>query len=221
MPPENPPPFRFVYQDESGEPAKGDCGFVIGLLLVRERQPLLQAVAAARARHHFPNELHFHKFSGLRERVYRSAFEEFAKVRQHFEFRAIVLERKGIDLSEFGKRHLAYNFFTAKLLLNLRDGISEAVLYADEKSRMREDNFLTSIPELVNSGLDRVALRTAESRDSKGEPLLQITDLLTGCANAFAAPWRSKRKAELSMEAMRLGLFAASDIWIWNDRDKK
>ena len=72
-------PFRFLCQDESGEVGRGQTYFIVGLLMVREREPLWNAIRRARDRWHYANELHFSKMSDLRQRVYESVFEEVAK----------------------------------------------------------------------------------------------------------------------------------------------
>jgi hypothetical protein len=59
-------PIRFLYQDESGDVGRGQPHFVVGLLMVREREPLWAAVRRARDRWHYANELHFEKMSNLR-----------------------------------------------------------------------------------------------------------------------------------------------------------
>jgi hypothetical protein len=59
------PPFRFIYQDESGEPGKAGGDFIVGLLKVRQREPIWDVVRGVREELRFHNEIHFHKMSPL------------------------------------------------------------------------------------------------------------------------------------------------------------
>ncbi|MBI5388140.1 MAG: hypothetical protein HZA90_26035 [Verrucomicrobia bacterium] len=113
-------PFRFLYQDESGEVGRGQSHFIVGLLMVREREPLWAALKRARDRWHYANDLHFEKMSNLRQRVYEAVFEEVAKEQAFFRFEALAVSRAELDLAFVThQRHLANNYFT-KLLLEHR-----------------------------------------------------------------------------------------------------
>lgn len=111
-------------------------------------------------------------------------------------------------------RHLAYNFFTKLPLQRHAAGIAEAAMIADEKTRIREDTFLVYLPSELNLAAGRFVLRTVEAADSKADDVLQIADLLTGCANAFASG-TAGRKGEVCAEAIRLGVFDPATIWDW------
>jgi hypothetical protein len=106
-------PFRFVYQDESGEAGRSSHqNFVVGLLRVRDRRSIWDAIAGVRQREKFSNEMHFSELSPFRERVYIEVFQAVRRVLREFVFSAIVVRNKLIDISKFsGQRHLAYNFF--------------------------------------------------------------------------------------------------------------
>ena len=61
-------------------------------------------------------------------------------------------------------------------------------MYADAKSRLKEDNFLEYLVVEMNLGVPfrkgfatRRVLKKVEPLDSKLDDLLQVTDLLTGC----------------------------------------
>src|SRR5690606_33283439 len=105
-------PFRFIYQDESGEPGKAGGDFIVGLLKVRQRESIWKAVRRVREELRFYNEMRFHKMSPLREQVYVRVLQELVGVRECWKFNAIIIRRERLDLSRFsGQRHMAYNFF--------------------------------------------------------------------------------------------------------------
>jgi hypothetical protein len=111
-------PCHLLFHDESCVP--GDDCFVVGLLKVHKREPIDKAIAIAREKWHYKNELHFQKMSNLRAKVYKEVLSQVCRVKEHFHFSALCVQRKYIDLKYFsGKEHLAYNFFT-KLLLTHR-----------------------------------------------------------------------------------------------------
>src|SRR6266545_2545077 len=135
-------PFRFLYQDESGDVGRRQIHFIVGLLMVREREPLWAAVRRARDRWHYANELHFEKVSNLRMKVYEAVLDAMADEAPHFRYEALVVP---CDAANFGffsdRRHLAYNYFTKLLLEHHCQDVENAVMYADAKSRLKEDNF--------------------------------------------------------------------------------
>jgi len=77
--------FRFLYQDESGDVGRGQPHFIVGLLMVREREPLWAAIKRARDRWHYANEMHFEKVSNLRIKVFQKVvlFHAAFRVRIH------------------------------------------------------------------------------------------------------------------------------------------
>jgi hypothetical protein len=171
----HPRPFRFVFQDESGDVARTDRNFIVGLLLVRDIEPIRAAIAMARAEFHFANEMHFFKMSGLRKRVYCAVFEALVGAREEFEFHTILVRREFLELGWFGgRRHLAYNFFTKLLLQRHVERIFEAAMLTDAKTRMREDNFLVYLPSELNLSAGRFVLRSIEAADSKTDDVLQV-----------------------------------------------
>lgn len=221
-------PFRFLYQDESGDVGRGQPHFIVGLLMVREREPLWAAVKGARDRWHYANELHFEKVSTLRLKVYESVLRAMAAHTDLFRFEALAVARDAIDVRYFSdRRHLAYNYFTKLLLEHRNEDVENAVMYADAKCRLKEDNFLEYLVVEMNLGVPfrqgailRRVLRKVEPIDSKSDDLLQVTDLLTGCVNNRLGHPAGERKQRLRRLAEEMTLIGDRNIWVWKPQTK-
>ncbi len=221
-----PEPFRFIYQDESGDVGRGQPHFIVGLLMVRAREPLWAAVKRARDRWHYANELHFEKMSGLRLKVYEAVLDEMAREAANFRFEALAVPRDEVNVNFFSeRRHLAYNYFTKLLLEHRCHEVEDAVMYADAKSRLKEDNFLEYLVVEMNLGVPfrkgdapRRVLKKVEPLDSKVDDLLQVTDLLTGCVNNRLGHPAGERKQRVRRKAEDLGLISDQNVWVWKPK---
>ncbi len=212
-------PFHFLYQDESGDPCRAHGDFLVGLLKVRDPEPLREAVRRVRDHYHFQNELHFSDMSALREAVYGRGFAELAQLTRLFEFHAILVRYTRLDITLCGgKRHLAYNFFTKLLLQHRCAGVERALMFSDRKARMKEDNFLEYLRTEVNLEAGRCVLKKVEPLDSKRDDLLQVADLFTGCANNLMGHASGERKVRVRECAERLGLVTRAAVWDWQPR---
>ncbi len=216
-------PFRFIYQDESGDVGRAQEFFIVGLLLVREREPLWNAIQQARDAHHYANELHFDKISSLRLRVYTQVLTDIAQLVSRFRFEALAVARPAVERAfSPHQRHLAYNYFTKLLLEHRTEEVEEAVMFADAKCRIKEDNFLEYLVLEMNLGVPfrrganiRRVLKKVEPLDSKLDDLLQLTDLLTGCVNNWLGHQAGERKQQVRRHAESLGLIGGDNIWLW------
>jgi hypothetical protein len=221
--------FRFLYQDESGDVGRGQSHFIVGLLMVSERESLWAAVKRVRDRWHYANELHFEKMSNLRLKVYEAVLEAMVGEAAHFFFEALAVPRDAVNVAFFSeRRHLAYNYFTKLLLEHCCQNVENAVMYADAKSRLKEDNFLEYLVVEMNLGVPfrkgfapRRVLKKVEQLDSKTDDLLQVTDLLTGCVNNRLGHPAGERKQRLRRKAEELGLIGERNIWVWQPTTKK
>ena len=221
-------PYRFIYQDESGDVGRGQEHFVVGLLLVREREPLWAAIREVRNCHHYANELHFEKMSDLRCRVYADVLSAVAKHAGLFGFEALAVPRAAFERCFAPhQRHLAYNYFTKLLLEAKGTDLDEAVMFADAKSRIKEDNFLEYLVLEMNLGVPfrqgremRKVLKKVEPLDSKLDDLLQVADLLTGCVNNALGHPAGSRKRQTRLHAERLGLISPESVWVWKPQTK-
>jgi hypothetical protein len=213
-----PPPFRFIYQDESGDAKSSQENFVVGLLRVRSRQPIWDAIQGVRQREKFTQELHFSKTSNKRRHVYTEVLKAVRKVRSEFSFSAIVVKNALIDLDRFsGKRYLAYNFFTRLLMEHRSQNVREAIFYADEKARIKRDNCFEYLEVAVNMGRSEgTIIKKVESMDSKTDDIMQLTDLLVGCVNNSTGHSTGVRKVFVRRTAVALGLIG--DIWHWRPK---
>jgi hypothetical protein len=130
--------------------------------------------------------------------------EALVTVREHWKYNAILIRRERLDLSRFsGQRHMAYNFFTRLLLQNRSNSVEAAVMYADEKSRLKEDNFFGYLETATNVEAGRCVLKKVESLDSKRDDLMQVTDLLTGCVNTLFRQDPGERKLRIASLAKK------------------
>jgi len=221
--------FHFLYQDESGDVGRGQPHFIVGLLMVSERDLLWAAVKRVRDRWHYANELHFEKMSNLRLKVYETVMEEMASEAAHFCFEALAVPREAVNVAFLSeRRHLAYNYFTKLLLERRCQNVENAVMYADAKSRLKEDNFLEYLVVEMNLGVPfrrgfrpRRVLKKVEQLDSKTDDLLQVTDLLTGCVNNRLGHSAGERKQRLRRKAEELGLIGERNIWVWQPENKE
>lgn len=194
---------HFVYQDESG--VVGTTGqFVVGLLFVKERQPLYDIIKKVREKHDYWKEFHFkeiHYFSSKRSRVACEVLDEI--LREHIYFRALFISNEKLELKYFDegmrktenlKEHQikaakargmfrAYNYFTKALLLENAKILTNAVIYLDKKVRLRDDNICEYLKREINLGANRNAIKTVEPRDSQKDDLIGIADLVLGAIN--------------------------------------
>ena len=194
---------HFIYQDESG--VVGTTGnFVVGLLFVKERQPLYDIIKKVREKHDYWKEFHFkeiHYFSSKRSRVACEVLDLI--LREHIYFRALFVSNEKLELKYFddgignsnklteeqvkkAKAHgmfRAYNYFTKELLLENAGILTNAVLYLDKKVRLRDDNICDYIKREINLKTQRNAIKVVEPRDSKKDDLIGIADLVLGAIN--------------------------------------
>jgi hypothetical protein len=218
---EIPTPFRFIYQDECGEPGKGQEHFLVGLLRVRDRAPLYAAIRQVRESFHFGEEIKFNNSSDFRVRIYKTLLSSLAIQKSHFSFSAIAVPRRKLDLAKFsGQRHLAYNFFTKLLLTQRLHRVESAVVYVDNKTRMRPDNFLSYLHNWTNMSVGSEVIKKVESICSKTDDLIQITDLLLGCCNTKLGHPNGPRKKDVCDEAQRLRLITSQTIWVWEPKQR-
>src|ERR1700730_6688748 len=176
-------PYCFAYQDESGGIKHGTY-FIVGFLLVRHREPILEAIQKARKAENYWNELHFKKSGERRHRAFRSVFDEVAKVHSQFRFQALVVRNSLVNLRYYGgEKHIAYNYFTRLLLERKGVFLKSAMVYVDQKSRLKKDRFIHLLSDKMTFKLGREAICRVIETHSKEDDLIQLTDLLTGCIN--------------------------------------
>jgi len=212
-------PFKFIYQDECGEPSKNQDHFLIGLLRVKDRNPLYAAINEVREKNHFVNEIKFQEMSNLRLKVYLEVLNRVATLKHEFSFSAIAIHRDKLDMARFsGQKHKAYNFFTHMLLSKRLQNVDNAVVYVDSKTRMKEDNFLSYLETWTNLRAMKQVVKTVEPICSKTDDLIQLTDLFLGCCNTYLGHPNGDRKKLVLAEALKLQLISSSTIWKWEPR---
>lgn len=194
---------HFIYQDESG--VVGTTGnFVVGLLFVKERQPLYDIIKNVRTKHNYWKEFHFkevHYFSSKRSRVACEVLDLI--LREHIYFRALFVSNEKLELKYFDKdassigrlnnqqaraakargMFRAYNYFTKELLRENASILNDAVVYLDKKVRMRDDNICEYLKREINFSLRKNAIKVVEPRDSQKDDLIGIADLVLGAIN--------------------------------------
>ncbi|MBI5388141.1 MAG: hypothetical protein HZA90_26040 [Verrucomicrobia bacterium] len=99
-------------------------------------------------------------------------------------------------------------------------------MFTDAKSRIKEDNFLEYLVLEMNLGArfrrgqaPRRLLKKVEPMDSKSDDLLQLADLLTGCANNRLGHTAGKRKHQVRQRAEELGLIVDYNVWLWKPKE--
>jgi hypothetical protein len=196
-----------VYQDESGDAKSCQENFIVGLLRVRDREPIWQAIKTVRNSERFAQELHFSTTSDKRERIYVEILKSVKRIESTFSFSAIVIKNSLIDLRRFsGKRYLAYNFFTRLLMEHRSTEVVDAIFYTDHKSRIKRDNFFQYLETSTNLAHGTGVLRKVESMNSKQDDIIQLTDLLIGCVNNRTGHCLGERKVRVRKVAYELGL---------------
>jgi uncharacterized protein with PIN domain len=194
---------HFVYQDESE--IVGTTGkFVVGLLFVKDRNPLYDIIKRVRQKHNYWKEFHFkeiHYFSSKRSRVACEILDEV--LREHIYFRALAVSNEKLELKYFddgikktkdlSEKQIkmaksrgmfrAYNYFTKELLLENASILNEAVVYLDKKVRMRDDNICEYLKREINLHTKRNVIKVVEPRGSQKDDLIGIADLVLGAIN--------------------------------------
>ena len=194
---------HFIYQDESG--VVGTTGkFVVGLLFIKERQPLYDIIQEVRTKHGYWKEFHFSEifyFSSKRSRVACEVLDRI--LREHIYFRALAVSNEKLELKYFDNdikntkdltedqirkaksrgMFRAYNYFTKELLAENASILTEAVVYLDKKIRMRDDNIFEYLKREVNFHTGKNAIKVVESKDSVKDDLMGIADLVLGAIN--------------------------------------
>jgi hypothetical protein len=95
-------------------------------------------------------EVHEHTVLWRADDVFAAMASEAA----HFSYEALAVPRDALNVGFVSdRRHLAYNYFTKLLLEHRCHGVENAVMYADAKSRMKEDNFLEYLVVEMNLGV--------------------------------------------------------------------
>lgn len=171
----------FVYFDECGD-TKSAPFFLLGLLLVTNREACQEKIKEIRNEFHFRNEMKFMKVSGLRAVVYDEIINLFFDSPNLY-FRCMVVDKKLIDWKKFKNlKYEAYNFFSREILCRSLGQVEQAVIYTDAVVRKKEDQFLKEILTL-NLEFKHNPIKHIEPIDSKSDDLLQMCDLLLGVAN--------------------------------------
>jgi hypothetical protein len=211
-------PFNFIYHDESGKP--GEDVFVVGILKVTDPDALRKVILQARVDSYFENEIHFQKISDMRLRGYLEVIKQVSAASHLFKFCSLVVESKYLSLKYFSNQeHLAYNFFTKLLLKHRTHDVANALLCTDQKTRRVEDNFERYIQwEVINSEEGQSAISSVIVGDSKLEPLLQLTDLLTGCVGFEARGGTNPKKHQVLSAAKMARIM--TDVWKWRPKTK-
>lgn len=217
-------PNYWVFQDESGEPAKDDY-FIVGILCMTEgqRNKILPAISRIREIERYRNEFHFQKFSNKRADVYEKVIDCILKD-FYVSFRAIVVKRTLVSLDLFGnKRHFVYNKFTQMLIENtIKYRRNENIhIRPDHKNRLKADNFYDYLIQSCNYNAwakgYSYSVKSCKSSDSKKCDLNQLCDLLTGIVRNKYIP-AGERKNEFSAKMLSKH---SNKIHIWEWTPKK
>lgn len=224
----------YLFQDESGEPAKGPF-FIIGVLITTLDgvQCIRRKVRDVRKECRFYNEFHWWKLSRKRANAYRRLIRAVWDCPWRYE--GIIVSNRGFDLRYFKDseeseeigRFRAYNRFTRLLLENRLEYFpGRAIMIADKKDRMKADNFAEYIPEyLFDEAFRRdspALLVRVIQRDSKQVAALQLVDLITGIIatnrrRGFRPPQTPKELLAAEIAAMD-GFRDRVRVWVWQSR---
>jgi len=211
----------WLFQDESGEPAKSNF-FLTGYICItsEEKKKLLKRISEIRLDENFNDEFHFNVFSNFRLRVYKRVID--TALRHNIFFKCIVIRKNLVDLRKFGnQRHRAYNFFTKLVMyhgLKHRD-TQNVHIRVDDKSRLKQDNFLTYLQDSLNYESvirgHNFRVRSVKPRSSDTCELIQLADLLLGAVKCRFEPAESSRKNDFSDFVLGHRMKNKIDIWDW------
>lgn len=224
-----------LFCDESG--ITKDSNYVaIGFLSTNRanRKVLLDIIADVRREFNFKDEIHSHKMSKVRYRVYKALIE---RTMPYIRYRVGIVPREDFRPEYFGnKAWVGLNYFTKITCKYFAKEGWNAVLYVDFKTRELQDNGLAYLLREVNFHRP-YALKVVEGLDSKDSQLMQLSDLYLGLLRAgyeYGHPCKrsvepytepSSRKEELYAEFINAfrqlsgkSQRAAISVWEWTPK---
>lgn len=213
-----------IFIDESGQIKGRYSHFLVGVLYVYKVRELEKLISDVRIKHKFQNEMHFHKMSSWRNRVYQEVLTKSLSS-DYFWVSVLDLPRERLNIKSFNNRqHIAYNFYVKRALQHsIIWGLKEdAYIYFDKKSRTKEDNFLGYLEYEIKDYLGVKSspykiINQFEHLDSKRSDFLQLLDLIIGAIHHYReAKFQSPRKKKLA--EMVMNNQKNIEIYRWGDR---
>ncbi len=218
------PPLTYLFHDESGLPKNGDV-FISGFLMIAKPAIgiIRRKIQDVLAGFHFNNELHFTKMSNLRFKVYQAVIETLMPL--DWRFHSIVVQNNLLDLSRFGgSPYRCYNFFTRLLIQHRVAECGDILIFTDEKSRLREDNFLDYLRAELNfqswMGGFGYQVKRVIPVSSKRSLFIQLADLLLGVVNT----WETRglhgedRKSRIAKSVYYSPYRSKINVWRWRPK---
>lgn len=197
-----------MFGDESGSFRNGDWQ-VIGVLMTSDPATRRSELAEMRTRYRLTRELKFSDTDVLTLPYGLAVIDWFLNT-EDLRFAYIAKSGDTFDLSGFAHGYLglrpeelAYNYSYKELLRHNLPAEHRVVVTVDQQSRTKNNNLLQYLKE------DMPMIRDVIDGDSKADDLLQVVDLLTGCAHGSLVGITQGRKVAI-METFLRGCGMAS-----------
>ena len=140
----------YIFHDDSGRLEPGKKGyFCSGLLFTKYPHKAYGVIQEIRRRYSFYDELHFHKISEKRAPIYIDVILSTLNT-EGFSFYGMLVNNEKANKRILGKKEYVgvnrvVRTLMAKSAINIPEH-SDAIVFTDKKSRVRQDNFLDYYP---------------------------------------------------------------------------
>lgn len=158
---------------------------VIGSLWLRadDRARFKDAIYRLREKHHIGSEFKWNRVSPSRQKFYVELINFFFDQGDSLRFRCIAVEHEKVDLTRFHEddQELGFYKFYYQLLHHWILDFNEYAFFLDSKKNRRSDR-LHVLQRCLNRSNLSSSVSAVQGTDSGQSILIQLADVLTGCA---------------------------------------